>query len=169
MPNATETRRILVNSIVSVDDGNNVSQDLGFKHTIKGSTKPYNLHLTSSLSTRYNDIISQNHIKTLFEDRREFLDADAPVISDSTKQVYNINVPTNFQVATGSVTFKINGLEQQTTEDQKTDRDVVTDYYLSGSRFEQLVLYKPRADHSGLAVDNQDTLLIKYRVEKVIG
>jgi len=169
MPNATEIRRILVNSIVSTDDGNNVSEDLGFKHTIKGSFKPYKLHLTSSLSTRTEDIVSHNHIKTLFEDRREFLDADAPVISDATKQVYDINVPDDFRVVTGSVTFKINGLEQQTTEDQKTDRDVVTDYYLSGSKFEQLVLYKPRADHSGLAVDNQDTLLIKYRVEKVIG
>mgnify|MGYP003122799540 CR=1 FL=1 len=169
MPNSTELRRILVNSIVSVDDGNNVSEDLGFKHTINGSLKPYNLHLTSSLSTRFNDVLSHNHIKTLFEDKREFLDTDAPVINDSTKQVYNINVPANFQIATGSVTFKINGLEQQTTEDQKTDRDVGTDYFLSGSRFEQLVLYKPRADHSGLAVDNQDTLLIKYRVEKIIG
>ena len=79
MPNATEIRRILVNSIVSTDDGNNVSEDLGFKHTIKGSFKPYKLHLTSSLSTRTEDIVSHNHIKTLFEDRREFLDADAPV------------------------------------------------------------------------------------------
>ena len=67
MPNSTEIRRILVNAIVSVDDGNNVSQDLGFKHTINGSVKPYNLHLTSSLSTRYNDVVSHNHIKTLLK------------------------------------------------------------------------------------------------------
>ena len=168
MANSTEIRRILINSIVSVNDENNVSEVLGFRHTLNGSLKPFNLHLTSSLSENNTDIITQNYVNTLIKDREEVLPKQQRR-SDSTTQVYNIDVPTGQAIVTGSVSLIINGLEQQTTEDQKTHRVSGSDYFLSGSRFEQLVLYKPRGDHSGILVDNSDTLLIKYRAETIIG
>ena len=68
---------------------------------------------------------------------------------------------------TGSASLKINGLEQHSSDDQTSSNSVI-DYYLSGSRYEQLVLYKSRQD-PGLTVDNQDLLIINYRVEKYVG
>ena len=168
MANSTEIRRILVNAIVSVNDTNNVAEDLGFRHTLNGSLKPFKLHLTSSLSQRVNDVVTQRYINTFVKDKEEILGPDKRN-SDSTKQVYDINVLDGEKIVTGSVSFRVNGLEQQSTEDQKTHRVSGSDYYLSGSQFEQLVLYKSRGDHSGISVDNSDTLLIKYRTEKVIG
>jgi len=168
MPNSTEIRQILVNAICSVNDTGGSAEDLGFKHTVLGKFKNYNLHMTNSLETRQTEIVSQNHSKTFFEDQRKVISTQ-PVTSDSTKQVFNIDVPTGYKVTTGSVSFKVNGLEQQTTTDQKTAEVSSSDFYLSGSRFEQLVLYKPRADHSGLEVDNDDSLILKYRMEKVSG
>lgn len=168
MANSTEIRRILINSIVSVDDDKNVSEDLGFRHTLTGTLKPFNLHLTSSFSKRNTDIITQNYVNTLIKDREEVLPKQERS-SDSTTQVYDIDVPAGQQVVTGSFSLRINGLEQHTTQDQKTSTNTSSDYFLSGSRFEQLVLYKPRADHSGILVDNSDTLLIKYKAETIIG
>ena len=148
--NATETRRILINGVVSVDDDNNVSEDLGFKHTLNGALKPYNLHLTSSISTRNTDIITQNFINSFIKDREEVVGQAKNLTS--TTQVYDIDVPAGQRVVTGSFSLRINGLEQHTTHDQKTSTNTSSDYFLSGSRFEQLVLYKPRADHSGFLV-----------------
>ena len=109
--NSTEIRRILINGIVSVNDTNNVSEDLGFKHTLTGALKPYNMHLTSSMSLRDTDILTQEHFNTLFQDRRETIPTTNLLSSDSTEQVYLVEVPTGYKVATGSVSFSINGLE----------------------------------------------------------
>ena len=65
--------------------------------------------------------------------------------------------------------FTINGLEQQSSDDQKTPSNTMIDYYLSGSRNEQVVLYKSRQDHSGLTVDNKDSLIFNYKMEKYVG
>ena len=65
--------------------------------------------------------------------------------------------------------FTINGLEQQSSDDQVTPSNTMIDYYLSGSRNEQVVLYKSRQDHSGLTVDNRDSLIFNYKMEKYVG
>ena len=167
MPNATERRRIVVNAIVSREDKNNISADLGFKHTLNKSFKPYRTNMTSSLSNRNEDIITLGHVNKYLKEQSFKL--GGVVSSDATQQVYDINVPTGFKTITGSASLKINGLEQHSSDDQITPSNSVIDFYLSGSRNEQLVLYKSRQDHSGLTVDNQDSLIINYKMEKYVG
>tara|TARA_R100000353_G_scaffold85537_1_gene63765 strand:+ start:3429 stop:3935 length:507 start_codon:yes stop_codon:yes gene_type:complete len=168
MPNATERRRILVNAIVSTEDKNNKSSDLGFKHTLNKNFKPYKMHLTSSLSLRNEDVMSLGHVQQFLQERFVTL-TERIIRADASEQVYDLDVPTGYKVATGSASLKINGLEQQSSDDQKTSSNSDIDYYLSGSRYEQLVLYKSRQDHSGLTVDNQDSLIINYKMEKYVG
>tara|TARA_Y100000114_G_scaffold156658_1_gene184649 strand:+ start:2848 stop:3354 length:507 start_codon:yes stop_codon:yes gene_type:complete len=168
MAGSNEIRRILNYAVKSLKDNNNVSEDLGFKHTLTKENKPYRLHMTASLSTRNEDIVTLQHLQTYIDTKKNHIENNM-ISSDATTQTFDMEIPAGFKVATGSLSFQINGLEQHTTEDQKTASDTGIDYYLTGSRFENLVLYKPRADHSGLLVDNQDSLLINYRMEKVVG
>ena len=168
MASATEKRRILVNAVVSLKDESNKASDLGFKHTLLTSKKPYKLNLKNDLSNRNEDILSLGHIKKYIEEQSVSL-RKRKLSTDATKQVFDLNVPTGYKTVTGSASFKINGLEQHSSNNQITHMTSSIDYYLSGSRYEQLVLYKPRQDHSGLTVDNGDSLIINYRVEKHIG
>ena len=168
MASSTEKRRILVNAVVSLQDEDNKASDLGFKHTISRSKKPYKLNLKDTLSNRNEDILSLGHVKKYIEEHSVNLNKRKLSV-DATKQVFDLNVPAGYKTITGSASFKINGLEQHSSNNQATNMTSSIDYYLSGSRYEQLVLYKPRQDHSGLTVDNRDSLIINYRVEKHIG
>ncbi len=165
MASATEKRRILVNAVVSLKDESNKASDLGFKHTIAKSKKPYKLNLKDTLSNRNEDLLSHGHIKRYIEEKTISLNKRKLSV-DATKQVFDLNIPTGYKTITGSASFKINGVEQHSSNNQATNMTSSIDYYLSGSRYEQLVLYKPRQDHSGLLVDNRDSLIINYRVEK---
>ena len=170
MANSTEMRKILTRAIVSKEDKNNVSADLAFKHTLTNSFKPYHMNLTSSVSTRSNDVLSLEHLQTFSQPKIDRKKGTQYESVDLYKQVYNLpSLGEDYQVVPGSMCFTINGLEQQSSDDQKTPSNTMIDYYLSGSRNEQVVLYKSRQDHSGLTVDNKDSLIFNYKMEKYVG
>tara|TARA_Y100000592_G_scaffold76887_1_gene120452 strand:- start:263 stop:775 length:513 start_codon:yes stop_codon:yes gene_type:complete len=170
MANSTEMRQILTRAIVSKEDKNNVSADLAFRHTLTNSFKPYHMNLTSSVSTRNNDILSLEHLQTFNQSKIDRKRGTQYQSVDGTKQVYNLpSLGEEYQVVPGSMCLTINGLEQQSSDDQVTASDTIIDFYLSGSRNEQVVLFKSRQDHSGLTVDNQDSLIFNYKMEKYVG
>ena len=170
MASSTQIRKILSRAIVSKEDKSNVSADLGFQHTETGVFKPYNMNLTSSISTRANDILSLNHLQKLVQSQVDRKIGTQYKTSNATTQVYQLDsLESGYKVVTGSMCLTINGLEQFSSDDQITPSNTMIDFYLSGSRNEELVLYKSRQDHSGLTVDNQDSLIFNYKMEKYVG
>lgn len=166
MSSATDKRRILVNAVVSLKDESNKASDLGFRHTLTRKRKPYKLNLKDTLSNRNEDLLSHGHIKRYVEEKSICLNK-RKVAVDSTKQTFQLDVPTGYKTVTGSVSFKVNGVEQHSTDNQATAMTSSIDYFIGDSpNYEFVYLYKPRQDHSGLLVDNRDSLIINYRVEK---
>ena len=90
MASATEKRRILVNAVVSLKDESNKASDLGFKHTLLKSKKPYKLNLKNDLSNRNEDILSLGHIKKYIEEQSVSL-RKRKLSTDATKQVFDLD------------------------------------------------------------------------------
>ena len=166
MANAKTIRRILVNTIKSIEDSGANSTKLGFFNSTSSAAHQYNMNLTSSITIDYKDVMTQRDFEGNF--KPEVIRTARPSQVYSNIQTYTLTLDDYKKVATGSVCMTINGLEQISSDTQLTSGSGV-DFYLSGSNNQFINLYKSRQDHSGLTVDNLDNVIITYKTENVIG
>jgi len=166
MANARTIRRILVNTIKSIEDKNKTSAKLGFYNSTSSAAHQYNMNLTSSVVIDNKDVMSQRDFVGNFTPK--IIRIASPTSTDSEKQTYTLDIDYNKKIATGSVSMVVNGLEQISSDNQRTSGSGI-DFYLSGSEFQYLNLLKSRQDHSGLTVDNMDNVIITYKTENLIG
>ena len=166
MANAKTIRRILVNTIKSIEDSGANSAKLGFFNSTSSAAHQYNMNLTSSIAIDNKDVMTQRDFEGNF--KPEIIRIARPSATDAYTQTYTLPINDHKKVATGSVCMTINGLEQVSSDTQLTSGSGV-DFFLTGSNNELLKLYKSRQDHSGLTVDNLDNVIITYKTENVIG
>ena len=124
------------------------------------------MNYTSSNISKNTDVITQRDFSGTFNNK--VIRNVTPASTDSTKQTFNLTIESKQKVSTGSVSLRINGIEQISAENQQTTGSGV-DFFLSGSKYEFLNLLKSRQDHSGLTLDNLDKVIITYRTENIIG
>ena len=159
-------RKILNKSIKSKFDKNGVAAEIGFFNTTSSAAQPFTMNYTSSNISKNTDVITQRDFSGTFNDK--VIRNVTPASTDSTKQTFNLTIESKQKVSTGSVSLRINGIEQISAENQQTTGSGV-DFFLSGSKYEFLNLLKSRQDHSGLTLDNLDKVIITYRTENIIG
>ena len=88
---------------------------------------------------------------------------------DSESQVFQLNVDNDKKIKDKTVLVSVNGIEQQSNMSQTTSGSSI-DFYLSGSKNEQVVLFKKRFDDNGITLQNytdgtRDNVKILYRQE----
>mgnify|MGYP001210085975 FL=1 len=159
-------RKILNKSIKSKIDKNGTAAELGFFNTTSSAAHPFTLNYTSSNISKNTDIISQRDFAGTFNNKT--IRNAKPASTNSDIQTFNLSVDSHQKVSTGSVSLRINGLEQVSGENQQASGSGI-DFYLSGSEYQFVNLLKNRQDHSGLTLDNLDKVIITYRTENVIG
>jgi|TARA_B100001094_G_scaffold326866_1_gene383880 hypothetical protein len=159
-------RKILNKSIKSKIDKNGAAAELGFFNTTSSAAHPFTLNYTSSNIVKNTDVVSQRDFAGTFNNKT--IRNAKPTFTNSDIQTFNLSVDSKQKVSTGSVSIRINGLEQVSSETQMITGSSA-DFYLSGSKNEFVNLLKNRQDHSGLTLDNLDKVIITYRTENVIG
>ena len=159
-------RKILNKSIKSKFDKNGAAAEIGFFNTTSSAAQPFTMNYTSSNISKNTDVITQRDFAGIFNNKT--IRNAKPKSTDSIKQIFNLNIDSKQKVSTGSVSLRVNGIEQVSAENQQTTGSGV-DFFLSGSNYEFVNLLKSRQDHSGLTLDNLDKVIITYRTENVIG
>lgn len=159
-------RKILNKSIKSKIDKNGVAAEIGFFNTTSSAAHPFTMNYTSSNIAKNTDVMAQRDFAGTFNNKT--IRNAKPSSTDSDTQTFTLSVDAKQKVLTGSVSLRINGLEQISGENQQTSGSGI-DFYLSGSEYQFVNLLKSRQDHSGLTLDNLDKVIITYRTENVIG
>ena len=96
--------------------------EIGFFNTTSSAAHPYNMNYTSSNISKNTDVITQRDFSGTFNDK--VIRNVTPASTDSTKQTFNLTIESKQKVSTGSVSLRINGIEQISSENQQTTGSV---------------------------------------------
>ena len=169
---ATE-RRKLIKTIQSEGDVAGQSNRVNFFDTTGSFHLNYKMNFSASTAQDATDVISLQTWKSnnLFNEVRRTFTKDDIYYQDSESQVFQLNVDNDKRVKDKTVLVSVNGIEQQSNMTQTTSGSSV-DFYLSGSKREQVVLFKKRFDDNGITLQNyadgtKDKIKILYRQELV--
>ena len=131
------------------------------------------MNFSASNAKDATDVLSLNTWKTenLFNEVRRTFTKDDIYYGDSESQVFQLNVDNDKRVKDKTVLVSVNGIQQHSNMTQTTSGSGV-DFYLSGSKNEQVVLFKQRFDDNGITLQNyadntKDQVKILYRQELV--
>ena len=77
------------------------------------------MNYTSSNISKNTDVITQRDFSGTFNDK---VIRNVSLSTDSTKQTFNLTIESKQKVSTGSVSLRINGIEQISAENQHNVR-----------------------------------------------
>ena len=168
---ASTERRKLIKTIQSEGDTAGQSNRIKFFDTTGSFHLNNRMNFSASNAQDSTDVLSLEVWKNrnLFNEVRRTFTKDDIYYQDSESQVFQLNVDSDKRVKDKTVLVSVNGIEQQSNMTQTTSGSSI-DFYLSGSKREQVVLFKKRFDDNGITLQNyadgtKDNVKILYRQE----